>query len=272
MVGKNERATAPAIFQEKIEQEIEDKIDDEYEDNHIMVEDKADNGPVDIIKAQQGFYESFKDEISNQSSHGYLEVLNEGVLKGVIQDTLALYCNIAADELNSFAKILWEQKKLTGTEHLKILQLFVCCVHDSNQELSYPIDIKSNKFTIHPIYRIPKCKKNATSQGRCCAVFVDEFARVYKSWDNFKQKNKYRNCLIVAPKDGFYSASTDDKVYLDIFFQKEGFLKFVDIGSTVGSVGSAVVVGVGLIPAVTLAPAVAIGAGITGGFKKILSK
>lgn len=194
-----------------------------------------------------------------------MEVLNEEVLKNVIKDTLQFYNNLAADELNSFVKILWEQKKLTGTEHLKILQLFVCCVYDSKQELSYPPDIKSEKFTIHPIYRIPKCfKKTTTNQGNCCAVFVDEFGRVYKSWDGFKQKNKYNNCLIVAPKDGFYSASTFDKVNLEIYSKKNGITKFLDTGSTVGSVASAGVIVVGLIPAVTLAPVVATGAVVAG--------
>lgn len=270
IIEKNkEQAMGSSILKEKNEEiivgvEDETEDEDEVQDEHRTVEDQVDNGPVDIIKAQQGFYESFEDEFANQNIHGYLEVLSEEVLKDVIKETLTLYCNLDKNEFNSFAKILWEQRKLTGTEDLKILQLFVCCVRDSNQELSYPIDIKSEKFTLHPIYRIPKCvKKNAASQANCCAVFVDEFARVYKSWANFKQKNKYGNCLIVAPKDGFYSA-IGDKVNLDIFFQKDGFLKYVDTGSTIGSVASAGVILVGMIPAVTLAPVFAIGAGIAG--------
>lgn len=268
IIGKNkEQAVGSAILKEQNEEKIVgDENEAEIQAEHRTVEDQIANGPVDIIKAQQGFYESFKDEIANQNTHGYLEVLSEEVLKDVIKDTLTLYCNLNKNEFDSFANILWEQRKLTGTEDLKITQLFVCCVRDSNQELSYPIDIKSEKFSLHPIYRIPKCvKKNAVSQANCCAVFVDEFARVYKSWADFKQRNKYGNCLIVAPMGGFYSA-IGEKVNLDIFFQNDGFLKYVDTGSTVGSVASAGVILVGMIPAVTLAPVFAIGAGITGDF------
>lgn len=252
---------------------MDDEFDNQNEEQPPSDGDGSDTGPVDIINAQQGFYESFKIEIADKHSHGYVEVLNQEVLKDVIKETLTLYCNLSVNELDSFAKILWEQKKFTGTEHVKMLQLFVICVHDSNGALSYPPDIKSMKFTIHPIYRIPKCfKQNATNQGGCCALFIDEFGRVYKSWNNFKQKNKFKNCLMVAPKDGFYSATVADKVNLDIFFQKDGFLKYVDTGSTVGSVASAVVVGVGLIPAVTLAPAVATGAVVAGDFNESSKK
>lgn len=35
-------------------------------------------------------------------------------------------------------------------------------------------------------------------------MFIDEFARVYENWENFKETNKIVSSHIVAPKNGVY--------------------------------------------------------------------
>lgn len=270
--GKNDQhTTATEILEKQINEKIDEKCDgesdDEIEEKRPIEPEISSDDPVDIIQKQQMFYDQFEHHtMSNPDTYGYINVLNEEVLKEVIESgfKLKLYDN-SSDELNSFANILWEQKKFTGTEHLKIIQLLVICVHDSKNVLSYPLDIKSKEFSIHPIYRIPKCfHKNDIKHGKCCAIFVDQFARVYKSWDNFMNDNKFGDCLIVAPKDGFYSSNVQKKVNLDIFSQKEGVLKVFDTTSALGGFAAAGVTLVGLIPAVTLAPVVATGALVAG--------
>ncbi|XP_031623104.1 uncharacterized protein LOC116340649 [Contarinia nasturtii] len=237
---------------------------EEADDGAIDVIGDEDDGPVDIIKIQQDFYESFIPILTDKSTHGYSEVLNKEVLKDMIKSTVELYTDMNESEINSFSDCLWEQKKFTGSDDLRISQLFVCCVHDTKGQITYPLDIKSTKFSIRPIYRVPKCFKKTQHQRDCCAVFIDEFARVYKTWSNFCEKNKYGNCLIIAPKGGFYDATTENKVELDIFYQKDGVIKYFDYGSTAASLGSAGVLLVGLLPVVTLAPVVATGATFAG--------
>lgn len=209
---------------------------DETEDSATIdqADDGTDNDPVDIVKVQQDFYESLKNESVNE----YSEILNREVLKSTVESVMSLYIKMPEKELNSFTDCLWGQRKYTGSDGLRISQLFVCCLFDSNGELSYPLDLKSSKFTIRPIYRIPKCFKNGTHQRDCCAVFVDEFGRVYKSWNNFRTENKYGNCLIVGPKGGFYDISTNNQVELDIGYQKDGVFKYLDYTSTAASLGS----------------------------------
>lgn len=230
------------------------------------IDDVTNDGSdeVDILKTQQNFYESFKDVITDESTHGYCEVLNKDVLEDMIKSTMVLHTKLNDKELNSFSECLWEQRKLTGNEELKIAQIFVCCVHDANEKLTYPLKIKSKKFLIRPVYRIPKCYRKTQNHTNCCVIFVDEFGRVYQSWMDFLRKNKYGNCLIVAPKNGFYAVSANNQVQCDVTYQRDGVFKYVDYTSTAASLGSAGVILVGLIPAVTLAPAVIAGATAAG--------
>lgn len=237
--------------------------DDAVEVNDV-INDGAEDDPVDIIRTQQKFYESFKSELSDKFSHGYCEVLNKEVLTNMIETTMMLYTKLNYKELVSFSELLWQQKKFTGSDNLKVSLLFVCCVFDSKGELTYPLNIKSKKFLIRPVYRIPKCYKNTEHQRGCCAIFIDEFGRIYPNWQRFIQKNKYGNCLIVAPKGGFYDASESDEVELDITYQKDGVCKYFDYTSAGASFGATGLILVGMIPAVTLAPAVIVGATITG--------
>lgn len=194
---------------DSVEEMDESLIDTTDEGANGGAIDGADNGaddgrPVDIVKVQQDFYELFKNDLSDRSTHGYSEILNKMVLKDMIESTILFYTKMNEKELISFCDCLWEQRKFTGSDDLRISQLFVCCVLDAKGKISYPLNIQSKQFTIRPIYRIPKCFKNNQHQRDCCAVFVDEFARVYKCWEDLIKNNKYGNCLVVAPKGNYF--------------------------------------------------------------------
>lgn len=54
-------------------------------------------------------------------------------------------------------------------------------------------------------------------------IFVDEHARVYQNWDEFKANNEYPPGYLVAPTLGIYNTNGDidsdhfNRVLLDVF-------------------------------------------------------
>lgn len=133
--------------------------------------------------------------------------------------------------------LIWSQKYFRGNVELCMSPIFVYSVKDADisKRLTYPLNIKSKHFSVHLVFRVQKCNGHsvdANAQNKCCAIFVDEFNRVYQNWNDFLKNNEYDDGLVVAPKRGIYNgAPSDDRVLLDIVSRKSGVTKFFDIGS-----------------------------------------
>lgn len=218
--------------------------------------------PTDIIKMQQEFYEMF----GHKTSVIYDCYTDKGSLEVKI--------DLILPEMNEAKKcalidMIWTQRKHVGNKQLFMSPIFICCTYDTDikEQITYPLDIKSKEFTIHPVFRIQKClttAKNEKTSTKCCAVFVDEFGRVYANWQDFREKNKYEDSLVITPRFGIYNGSPGDCVLLDIFARRSGFTKNLDTGSTVVGLASAGVGVATLIPAIVVAPVIATGAAVAG--------
>lgn len=221
----------------------------------------AEENPVDIIKLQQEFYVMFGHQ-SNIIYDCYTSCESLEMKISLITPEMR------RDKQTILAKTIWDQKKYSTDKCLLMSPIFVCCMYDNagiKDRLTYPLDIKSIKFSIHPVFRVQKCTTRTGSDSfKRCALFVDEFARVYANWTDFREKNKYDDSLVVTPKNGIYSGSDDDKVLLDIFLRRSGFTKNLDTGSTVVGLASAGVAAAAFIPSLVIAPAVVAGAAVAG--------
>lgn len=230
-----------------------------------MAEGESNDGPVDVLKLQQEFYEMF----GHKSSVIYDCYTSK--------EALEVKIDLIMPEMNPIRKtaltdLLWQQRKFMGNKYLLMSPIFVCCIYDTNinDHLTYPLDIKSKSFSIHPVFRIQKCLSTVVDengQAKCCAIFIDEFARAYINWKDFREKNKYEDGLVIAPKAGIYNGSADDCVLLDIFVRKSGLTRNLDTGSTVVGLASAGVAAAAFIPSIAVAPIVIAGATVAGRFE-----
>lgn len=161
----------------------------------------------------------------------------------------------------NLVEAIWNQSKCFGIHktchHLKSILLlgkynkdtllmspiFVGLVPDDEQ---YAQDLTRCKdslhYSLHPVFRIIKCRSkffksrlyfltclslwNITENGsshKCCSIFVDEYARVYQNWTEFKTHNEYPPGYLVAPALGVYNtvdvidSNNLNRVLLDIF-------------------------------------------------------
>lgn len=221
----------------------------------------AETDPVDIIKLQQEFYVMFGHQ-TNIIYDCYTSCESLEMKISLIMPDLR------RDKQTILAKTIWDQKKFTADKCLLMSPIFVCCIYDQadiKDRLTYPLDIKSTRFSIHPVFRVQKCTtRTGNNSFKRCALFVDEFSRVYANWTDFRDKNKYDDSLVITPKNGIYSGSDDDKVLLDIFLRRSGFTKNLDTGSTVVGLASAGVAAAAFIPSLVIAPAVVAGAAVAG--------
>ncbi|XP_055318524.1 uncharacterized protein LOC129576824 [Sitodiplosis mosellana] len=224
--------------------------------------DSTVDAPVDMIKLQQEFYEMF----GHKTSVIYDCYTSKVALEVKIDLMMPEMNKTKRDQL---VDLIWSQKKYMGDKHLFMSPVFVCCVFDTNikDHLTYPLDIKSTRFSIHPVFRVQKCLGTTTDengQTKCCAIFVDEFGRAYVNWKDFREKNKYEDGLVIAPRTGIYNGSSKDQVLLDIFVRRSGLTKNLDTGSTVVGLASAGVAAATFIPSLVVAPVVVAGAAVAG--------
>lgn len=191
-----------------------------------------DEMAVDIIQLQQGFYEMF-----GYGSHLIYDCYPSKVF-------VEMKINLILPGLNDVNKnrlvdMIWTQRIHRGNVHLLMSPIFVCVVYDTNinGRITYPLNIKSKKYSIHPLFRIQRCSGDSideNGQNKCCAIFVDENGRVYANWDDFRTNNKYDDGLVIAPKKGIYNGyPSTGQVLLDIFLRKSGVTRTLDTGSAV---------------------------------------
>lgn len=215
---------------------------------------------VNIVAQQQEFYELF--------GHPSSIIYDCYTTK----ESLTLKMNLILpsmreEQRNILITTLWEQKEFTGGNCLFMSPIFITLVYDhvASNDTSQKVILKieSKRFHVHPLFRVQKCvaSKPGDSCIKCCAIYVDETARVYSSWPQFRTDNRYEDGLVVSPFNGIYNGTSDGKVALELFLRKSGLTKGFDRGSTVVGLASAGVAVATFIPAIAIAPAVAVGAG-----------
>ena len=160
--------------------------------------------------------------------------------------------------------ILWGLRKYSGNECLLMSTIFVCCKTDYPRNKRLLDVLTEEEFDVYRVYRIRKCSIGGNYTKNCCALFVDELGRVYDNWKEFKSDQKFRVDVMVAPRDGIYMERADkNEVDLEgVRYAANGIVEAVDIGSSCVGLAAAGVTIVSVIPAVTLAPAFLLGAGL----------
>lgn len=121
------------------------------------------------------------------------------------------------------------------------------------------LDVKNAKKVLgmYPIFVIKKCHTGDNCVNPC-KIFIDHQLRVYSSWEDYKEDNKLPPCLMVLPKNGVYQSENDVLELEEILSPSakigHKILKATDVTSSVVGIGSGVLIGVNLIPAVAVAP------------------
>lgn len=232
------------------------------EEDIVIVDDNS----IDIIEMQQNFYQLF-----GYKSHLIYDCYPSKVF---VKQKIDILCpDVDERKKTDLMEMIWSQRFHRGGCERQLLMspIFICIIQDSNiKRLTYPLNIKSKRFTVHPVFRVQKCSGissvDSNGQNKCCAIFVDEYGRVYSNWSEFMKNCKYSDGIMVAPKMGMYNGSIEtNEVLLDIAKRSSGVTKVIDNSSVAIGLASAVVSGVALIPTVTLAPVVvgvAVGAGV----------
>lgn len=205
---------------------------DENNIESVIIED---DDPMDIIERQQIFYHFF-----GYGSHLIYDSYPSKVFVEMKVDLLCPFLD--QTNKNRLIDVIWAQRRYRGAKsQLLMSPIFICIVHDKetikNSRITHPLNIKSKYFSIHPVFRIQKCKGllavDKNGQNQCCALFVDEFGRVYQNWMDFWKNHQYADGLMIAPKRGIYNGSTStDAVLLDVFLCNSGVTKAFDTGST----------------------------------------
>lgn len=188
----------------------------------------------DIIQKQQDYYELF--------GYGSYLIYDFYPSKMFVEMKIEILLpDQSAENKNRLVDAIWSQRIHRGNIELLMSPIFVCAVYDMNlgDRITYPLNIKSKKYSVHPVFRIQKCcgsSTDANGQSKCCSIFVDELGRVYANWDDFRKNNKLDDCLVVAPKMGIYNADqSTNQVLLDIFARSSGVTRNLDTTSAVVS-------------------------------------
>lgn len=175
------------------------------------------------------------------------------------------------EKSRELAEIIWAQRFCVGSANafgVRMAPIFVICVYDNynmRRKFTHPLDLKSNKYSMHPVFRVQKCVHDESDARGCCAIFIDELCRVYKDWQDFTENNKFADCVMLTPKDGIYMGDQrHNEVLLDVFLRKSGVTHVMDVGSTIVGVAAAGLTLAALVPAITVAPVVVAGATISG--------
>lgn len=212
---------------------------------------------IDIIEQQQHFCDLF----GHPSSIVYDCYTSIESLARKIDLILPQKSDSERSELTG---TIWHMNAYNGGNCLFMSPIYATLVLD--HKLQVEKTILSKNFQVHPVFRVHKCSlKNGEIASSCCAIFIDESGRVYTNWADFRSGNVYDDGLVVAPINGIYNASpSDNKVKLELFERRAGITKSLDRSSMIIGLSSAGIGALTLIPAITIAPVVVVGAAAAG--------
>lgn len=212
---------------------------------------------INIIDQQQHFYELF----GHSSSIIYDCYTTKESLAHKVDLILPQKTETERNELTA---TIWNQNGYNGGNCLFMSPVYVTLVLDHKPQIEETIMSKS--FQVHPVFRIQKCTRKLPEDdaSKCCAIFIDESGRVYTNWTDFRTDNVFDDGLVVAPINGIYSASSENKVKLEFFERRAGITKSLDRSSMVIGLTSAGIAALTFIPALAVAPIVAVGAATAG--------
>lgn len=212
---------------------------------------------IDIIEQQQHFCDLF----GHSSSIVYDCYTSIESLARKIDLILPQKSDIERSELTAS---IWNLNAYNGGNCLFMAPIYITLAMDHKPQVQKTI--MSKKFQVHPVFRVRKCSTNSPigdNGANCCALFVDESARVYMNWTDFRSDNVYDDGLVVAPFNGIYNVS-DNRVKLEFFERRAGITKSLDRSSMIIGLSSAGIGALTLIPAITIAPMVVVGAAAAG--------
>lgn len=132
--------------------------------------------PIDIIETQQIFYQLFGFDSNLICDCHSSRVFGEEKVE-------ILFPRLDETNENRLIDMIWSQCSHRGNNQLLMPPIFICLVSDLNindNRLTYPLNIKSKRYTVHPVFRVQKCSGIAlvdeNGQNKCCAIFVNEFS------------------------------------------------------------------------------------------------
>ncbi|XP_037033094.1 uncharacterized protein LOC119072064 [Bradysia coprophila] len=213
---------------------------------------------IDIIEQQQHFCDLF----GHSSSIVYDCYTTKESLARKIDLILPQKDDVERSEL---METIWNLKAYNGGNCLFMSPVYVTLALDHKPQVQKKI--LSKRFQVHPVFRVRKCStKTPIGNGdSCCAIFIDELGRVYMNWADFRSDNIYDDGLVVAPINGIYNVSpSDNKVKVEFFERRSGITKSLDRSSMVIGLSSAGIAALTFIPAIPIAPVVAVGAAAAG--------
>lgn len=219
--------------------------------------------PVNVLEQQQDFGRMFG--INSSIAYDCYDT------KEMLEEKLQLFYpgtkRQDISQRNDIVNALWNQRHYAGSECLFMAPICVTMVYDHDSDIGTALHrINSKEYDMHLVFRVRKCNPNPVHK-KCCAIFVDSEARVYPNWLLFKDKNNFRNGLMVAPVDGAYvndPKNSAREFSMEIHWRKK-LVKYFDIGSTVVSLTATAIELAVIIPAIPVLPAIAMGGVVAGG-------
>ncbi|GAB0090409.1 hypothetical protein DMENIID0001_051400 [Sergentomyia squamirostris] len=168
-------------------------------------------------------------------------------------------------KIDDITEAIWNQAKYTdGVLMMSIVYLAILTTLNDIKLPTLNDAEQVNEYSMYPLFRIMKCVKNKSSED-CCMIFVDDQARVYSNWSDFRDCNVLPDSIVVAPRNGIYNCDQEDQVLLEFFPTPSasieykilnGIDKTADIVGIIAAV--AALIAIGLIAWVPLAESVSV--------------
>ncbi|KAJ8925280.1 hypothetical protein NQ315_009108 [Exocentrus adspersus] len=116
-----------------------------------------------------------------------------------------------------------------------------------------------------PIFVLRKCHESENP----CRVFIDHTGRTYSTWDEYMNRNKLHQCVMVLPLNGRYEVDHEGNVLLEKHLSPAcgidtKILQGADYVSVAGGLISGGIFVAAALPAIAVAPAALVVGGITG--------
>lgn len=221
-----------------------------------IIYDKLDNKGFEIYSGED--HESLKDKIAfayfgpPATEKGYDQKQQKCVRK-------------------AFEAILTQSDKCAADKGILFLSIiYACCVEFTKEQKE--IKLLCEKFNPVPIFIIRKCHPvDGQSENKdYCRIVIDSTLRVYTSWSNFLNKNKYPEGILCFPRNGEYKSNEVGVVLLEFSYTpasniENKVLKGLDITAAVTGAGSGGVMVISAIASTAVLPVtVLVGAGAGG--------